>query len=72
MSTSPRRVLTDTLVQWGEPGTAPLLVRHGSVRDIPLGSALETAYGGSGNLSAVIPLAQRGHPDALDKSWLAN
>ena len=29
MSTSPRRVLADTLVQWGEPGTPPLLVRHG-------------------------------------------
>jgi hypothetical protein len=72
MSTSPRRLLTDTLVQWGEPTAPPLLVRHGSIVDIPLGSALETAYGGSSNLSAVIPLAQRGHPDALDKSWLAN
>lgn len=72
MSASPRRLLTDTLVQWGEPGTPPLLVRHGSVIDIPAGSALETAYGGSGNLSAVIPLAQRGHADILDKGWLHN
>jgi hypothetical protein len=72
MSANPRRVLTDTLVSWGEPGTPPLLVRHGSVVDIPVGSSLETAYGGSSNLSAVIPANQRGQGDTLDRGWLHN
>jgi hypothetical protein len=72
MSTSPRRVLTDTLVTWDVPGSPPLLVRHGSVVDIPVGSALETAYGGSSNLSAIIPANQRGQGDTLDRSWTAN
>jgi len=72
VSTSPRRVLTDTLVQWGEPSAPPLLVRHGTVVDIPLGSALETAYGGSSNLSAVIPAGQRGQGDDLDRSAQGN
>jgi hypothetical protein len=72
MSTSPRRLLTDTLVQWGEPTAPPLLVRHGSVIDIPVGSALEAAYGGSSNLSAIIPANQRGQGDTLDRSWTAN
>ena len=58
MSQNPRRVLTDCYVQWGEAGTPPLFVRHGTVADILPGSALEAAYGGSGNLSAVIPVSQ--------------
>src|SRR2546428_824687 len=56
----------------GDPWAPPLLVRHGSVVDIPVGSALETAYGGSSNLSAVIPANQRGQGDTLDRSWTAN
>ncbi len=40
--------------------------------DIPLGSALETAYGGSSNLSAVIPAGQRGQGDDLDRSAQGN
>ncbi len=71
MSTNPRRLLTDTLVSWGEPTAPPLLVRHGSIVDAAPGSALESAYG-SGNLSAVIPANQRGQGDTIDKSWLAN
>ena len=71
MSTAPRRVLVDITVQWGEPGTPPLRVRHGSIVDVPVGSALEAAYGAS-NLSAVIPAGQRAHGDTLDKSFLSN
>jgi hypothetical protein len=66
----PRRVLASVLVTWGEPGSPPLLVRKGTVLDITPGSALETAYGGAGNLEALT--ASLGAPDVLDKSWLAN
>jgi hypothetical protein len=69
MSANPRRVLTLTLVSWGG---CNFWVRPGAVADIPLGSALETAYGGSGNLSAVIPAGQRGQGDDLDRSAQAN
>ena len=60
-----------TLVPWGQPGCA-FLVRPGTVVDIPPGSALEAAYGGSGNLSSVIPAAQRGQGDDLDRSCQHN
>lgn len=57
LSAYPRTVLTDTWVSWnpnasGQPSA--LFVRHGTVVDIKPGSALEAAYGGSGNLSAVL------------------
>ena len=66
----PRRLLSDTLVQWGETRSPPLLVRKGAIVDIVPGSAHETAYGGPSNLQAVT--ANLGSPDTLDKSALAN
>jgi hypothetical protein len=56
MSTYPRTVLTDITVTWGGE---PVFVRHGTVVDIVPGSALEAAYGGSSNLTAVLPPWQR-------------
>jgi hypothetical protein len=70
MSAHPRRLLADTSVTWGEPGSPPLLVRRGTIIDITPGSALETAYGGAGNLQNVT--ANLGSADTLDKSFLAN
>ena len=70
VSAHPRRLLSDTLVTWGEIGSPPLLVRRGSLVDITPGSALETAYGGAGNLQNVA--ANLGSADTLDKSFLAN
>lgn len=40
--------------------------------DIPLGSALETLYGGSSNLSPIIPIAQRGDGTTLSRAALSN
>lgn len=40
--------------------------------DIKPGSALETAYGGPGNLSAVLPVTKTGDESCLDKSALSN
>jgi hypothetical protein len=58
MSANPRRVLTDIELLW-PPGntTVPLYVRKGSLVDAAPGSALETAYGGAGNLQDVSGLA---------------
>ena len=50
MAGHPRMVLTDTMVTW-DGGT--FRVRRGTIADVAPGSALETAYGGSSNLSAV-------------------
>ena len=55
MSANPRVVLTDVYVTSDRCGTLPLFVRHGTVVDIVPGSALETAYGGAGNLSPAAP-----------------
>lgn len=77
MSQYPRRVLTDTWVAWtapNHPGAAPstVFVRAGTIADIPPGSALEGLYGGAGNLSAVIPAAQRGQGDMLSHAAVTN
>ena len=48
----------------------PLFVRRGSLIDVPPGSALETAYGGAGNLQTVT--ADLGSADTLNKAWLHN
>jgi hypothetical protein len=71
VSAHPRRVLADIDLLW-PPGntTVPLHVRRGSLVDIPPGSALETAYGGPGNLEAVT--ANLGSADTLSKAWLGN
>jgi hypothetical protein len=74
MSQYPQRVLADITVVWdkhanGAPVTA--FVRHGTVVDILPGSLLSTAYG-SGNLSGVIPLSQRGNGQVLSKAAVSN
>ena len=68
MSQYPRTLLTDTAVVWdahANRAERSTFTRHGTVADIVPGSALEQAYGGSGNLSGVIPLAQRGDEASL-------
>lgn len=47
MAANPRIVQSDTIVAW-DGGS--VFVAKGTIVDIPAGSALETAYGGSGNL----------------------
>ena len=66
MSGHPRIVLTDTDVSWDGNTT---FVRHGTIVDIVPGSALETAYGGSSNLSAVITT---GDPESASKAALSD
>ena len=50
MALNPRMVNTDTTVTW-DSGT--VRVPAGTIVDIPAGSALETAYGGAGNLTTL-------------------
>jgi len=74
MSQFPRRVLTDTDVSWDPHANGAeraTFARHGTVVDVEPGSALEAAYG-SGNLSAVIPVAQRGQGDDLSRAAQSN
>jgi hypothetical protein len=66
MAGHPRMVLTDTEVTWDGVTT---FVRHGTIVDIAPGSSLETAYGGSGNLSAVITT---GDPESADRAAQGN
>lgn len=75
MSQFPQRILTDITVTWdkhadGVPLTT--FVKHGSVVDIVPGSALAAAYGGTGNLSGVIPVSQRGNESCLSKAAVSN
>ncbi len=74
MSANPRIVLTGTYVQWDRDGTLPLYVRAGTVVDIVPGSALETAYGGSTNLSPVLAPwdPRRGSETVLSKAAITN
>lgn len=70
MSQYPRRVLTATNVTWGNEA---FFVRAGTVVDIKPGSLLETAYGGSSNLSGVITQAQIGGDGAgMDHAAVSN
>jgi len=58
VSLFPRIVLTDVYVSWDPHSNGAertTFTRKGTVVDIPPGSQLEQAYGGAGNLSAVIP-----------------
>lgn len=74
MSQYPRRVLTDTAVVWDPHANGAqrtTFTRHGTVVDIPPGSALEAAYG-NGNLSGVIPEAARGQGDDLSRAAQSN
>lgn len=66
MAGHPRMVLTDTTVVWDGETT---FVRHGTIADIPPGSALETAYGGPGNLAPVPPT---GDPEDADHAAQGN
>jgi hypothetical protein len=52
VSQYPRRVLTGVTVSWDG---VQWFHKAGTVVDIKPGSQLEAAYGGAGNLSAVIP-----------------
>jgi hypothetical protein len=75
MSQFPRRVLTDTSVSWdphanGAPRST--FTRHGTVVDVVPGSALEAAYGGTGNLSGVIPVSQRGNEACCSRAAVSN
>jgi hypothetical protein len=77
VSQYPRRVLTSVYVTWDKCGTLPLFVRAGTVADIVPGSALESAYGGTGNLSPVIPPSDPKRGDeqgsqTLSKAALSN
>ena len=75
MSQYPRTVLTDTAVAWDPHANGAERVtftRHGTVADIPPGSELEAAYGGTGNLSGVIPVSQRGNESCLSKAAVSN
>lgn len=75
MSAYPRRVLTDTSVSWDPHANGAqraTFTRHGTVLDVEPGSALEAAYGGSGNLSGVIPVSQRGDGTNLDRAAVSN
>jgi hypothetical protein len=74
MSQYPRRVLADTDVAWdphANGASRSTFTRHGTVVDIPPGSALEGAYGAA-NLSGVIPLSQRGDDVNLSKAAVSN
>ena len=67
MAINPRMVNTDTIVTW-DGGT--FNVPAGTVVDSPPGSALETAYGGMGNLTDLsgqyaLNISAGGYPDAF-------
>jgi hypothetical protein len=71
MSANPRRLLADIQLLWPPGNTLfPVYVRKGSLVDCKPGSALETAYGGPGNLQVVT--ADLGSADTINKAWLAN
>ena len=75
MSQYPQRVLTDTSVTWDNHANGAAratFTRHGTVLDVVPGSALAAAYGGSGNLSGVIPASQCGDGTALSKACVSN
>jgi len=75
VSQYPQRVLADILVTWdrhanGVPVTT--FARHGTVADIVPGSALAAAYGGSSNLSGVLPATQRGNEACCSRVAVSN
>lgn len=75
MSQYPRRVLTDTEVTWdGHANGAQraTFTRRETLVDIAPGSALEVAYGGSANLSGVVPADQRGEGATFDHAAVTN
>jgi hypothetical protein len=71
LDSDPRTVLTGVTV---ERDGGEVFVKDGGVVDIVPGSEMETAYGGAGNLSAVITGPSRSPEAALElsKEALAN
>jgi hypothetical protein len=75
LSQYPQRVLTDVSVAWdphANGAARATFARHGTVVDIAPGGLLELAYGGSGNLSGVIPASQCGNEQCLDRAAVSN
>lgn len=75
MSQYPQRVLTDIAVAWDAHANGAqrsTFTRHGTVVDIVPGSVLAAAYGGSGNLSGVIPLSERGNEACCSRAAVSN
>jgi hypothetical protein len=70
VSANPRRVLADTDVPQGLPGSTTIHVRKGTLVDITPGSQRETDYGGPSNLQGVT--TDLGSADTLSKDWLSN
>lgn len=68
MDASPRVVLTDCFVVWD--GVTEF-VKCGTIAAIVPGSALETAYGGAGNLRP-LTAQEYGHPEVSDRAWQSN
>jgi hypothetical protein len=68
VSASPRIVTADVFLAW--EGTT-VYVRKGTMASVPPGSALETAYGGSGNLR-VLTAGELCDPESSDRSFQAN
>lgn len=69
MSSYPRIVQSDTWVTWGGNRT---FVRRRTMVDVKPGSALETAYGGPSNLSAVVPFSQMGNDTVASHAGISN
>jgi hypothetical protein len=63
MAASARIIAQDTVVTWDGADT---LVLRGTIVDIPPGSDLEEAYGGTGNLVPTGPQALAPEPDDPD------
>jgi hypothetical protein len=75
MSQNPQRVLTDVSVSWDAHANGAersTFTRHGTVVDVVPGGLLELAYGGTGNLSGVIPASQCGDGTVLSKACVSN
>jgi hypothetical protein len=69
MAANPRIVASDIYVTW-DGGTN--FVPKGSIVDIPAGSTLEAAYGGSGNLISIGASRQQGGQDADTDTTVAS
>lgn len=69
MALNPRMVNTDTPVIWDQ---ATFLVPAGTIVDILPGSALETAYGGAGNLTSLSAQQVQGVSDGAAFSGIGS
>jgi hypothetical protein len=64
VSVTPRILTNDTYLVW-DNGTS--FVKKGTMVGVAPGSALETAYGGSGNLRT-LTAGELGNPECSDRS----